>query len=594
MCGIAGIYDRDGAGCVSEIRLHALARTQAHRGPDAFGWWMAADRRVGLAAHRLAIVDRTAVANQPLAGCRDDIRIVFNGELYDHGPLRRELEAAGHRFRSARSDTEVAVHAFEQWGADCVRRFRGEFAFAAWDGRTGRLCLARDRLGVKPLHFTVVAGRLLFASEAAALCDDAEVDGGVCPQGVSDYLTLLCVPAPGTMLRGVSALPAGSVLLARAGEVRVDRYWDAAHLLNTPDATVTGDGAIEEFDHLVDTAVRLRVPDEVPFATTLSSGVDSILVTAVAAAGPGPRAGAHVAECHAAAAASERGGATSAAAALGVDLTVHTVHDDGFRQTFRDLVERSGSAPLAAHDIVVLHHLTSAARAAGSKVLLVGEGGDEIGGGYPSYSRVSGGDGAVARHIQVFPTADKRQWWRGAAVRDTETAVRSLIDDIDPALPDAAVRQTLLGEFRLRLPQFLLPRVDAATMAASVEARPPLLDHVVVERALRLPSSVTWSDGEPKYVLRQLLARRYGPGLVAGRKLGFGRAFGPLLERSLPGWVDTDVLAGDHPLFEYVDRAAVVALRAAVRRSSGPARSTNAFRLWVVYALAMWLRSVQR
>src|SRR5258705_11964520 len=202
-----------------------------HRGPDDGGTWVSADARVGLGARRLAIIDLSHAADQPVANEDGTLQLVYNGEIYNHAEVRAELEQiGGHRFRTDPSDTEMLVHAFEQWGIDCLHRMRGMFAFALWDSRAGELWLARDRVGIKPLYYTVHHERLVFASEIKALLLDPQQVREVDQESLYHYLSLLCVPAPRTLFRGIGKLePGGWLPVPAAGDVRAGRgggAWD--------------------------------------------------------------------------------------------------------------------------------------------------------------------------------------------------------------------------------------------------------------------------------------------------------------------------------------------------------------------------------
>ncbi|MCF6473363.1 asparagine synthase (glutamine-hydrolyzing) [Nonomuraea sp. MG754425] len=589
MCGIAGIYHFGGGPPVEPRELSAMGAALAHRGPDQAGTWRAPDGLVGLAHRRLAVIDPTAGAGQPMSDGDGTLHVVLNGVLCNHVELRARLEGLGHRFRTRHSDTEVLLHAYARWGVECVHRLRGMFAFALWDGRARSLWLARDRMGIKPLHYRVGPASLTFASEVGSLVAGARSTPVLRRQSVYDHLTYLGVPAPYTMFEDVWKLPPGTMLVADERGVRTRPYWDAAEHLNDPapaaECGPPGE-AVEETRSMVRAAVRLHVRSDVPVASTLSAGVDAALVTACARRETSGLA-AFVADFETPSPFGESGGAADMAARLGVPLHVHTVDARGFHDVFAALTRHLREGPVGAPDAVVMVRLGTDMRRLGFKVCLVGEGGDEIGGGYPSYLRDPVDGTLPRRHIQAFSEADKRTLWRGGPVTSSYDALAALVGQIDPQLPDAFHRATLNAEFKLRLPDFLLPRVDLAMMAAGVEARVPLLDHPLVERSLRLPVRATWFDGRPKYLLRRTLAGE-APGSVPPGKLGFGRMLTPMFERDLPGWVAGGLLSRPgHPLFDLVDPAAVRALH------DGRGHVPDApFKLWTLYALGSWLETL--
>ena len=277
MCGIAGKFNFDPHRGVDRERLTAMTSVIAHRGPDADGFYVADG--IGLGHRRLSIID-LATGDQPLTNEERTIWVVFNGEIYNFADIRVELEAHGHRFRT-HSDTEVIVHAYEQWGDAAVDRFRGMFAFALWDEPRRRLLLVRDRLGVKPLYYCTTPSGITFGSEIKSLLEDPDVPRDWAPEALDAYLTLQYVPSPQTIYRSIWKLPPGYLLVAERGAVSTRRYWDL---------TFTGDGRAEREDEyleqlhsLVNESVKLRLVSDVPLGAFLSGGIDSSAVVAAMA-----------------------------------------------------------------------------------------------------------------------------------------------------------------------------------------------------------------------------------------------------------------------------------------------------------------------
>src|SRR5581483_11753392 len=274
MCGIAGKFNFDPTHPIDRARLVAMTTVVSHRGPDADGFYVGDS--VGLGHRRLSIID-LSTGDQPLCNEDGSVWVVFNGEIYNFAEVREQLLQAGHRFRT-HSDTEVIVHAYEQWGVDAVERFRGMFALAIWDDARRRLVLVRDRLGVKPLHYSVNPGGVTFGSEIKSLLEDPDVPRAWSAEALDAYLTLCYIPAPRTIYQNIWKLPAGHLLVAEDGRVRIRRYWDL---------TFTGDGDdareaeyLDRLEALVDESVRLRLLSDVPLGAFLSGGIDSSLVVA--------------------------------------------------------------------------------------------------------------------------------------------------------------------------------------------------------------------------------------------------------------------------------------------------------------------------
>ncbi len=284
MCGIAGVFHFDGKSTVDAAVLASMRDAMAHRGPDGAGCWISPDKRVGLAHRRLAIVNLSPNAAQPMRNEDGAIWVTFNGEIYNHLSLRAELISAGHAFRTSGSDTEVLVHGYEEWGLDgLLDRISGDYAFGIWDGRRGVLSLARDRIGVKPLYFSLQTATLLFASEIKAILKHPGVERDIDPSAMYHYLTFLTTPAPMTMFKGVYKLPSGWCMqVDNRGKITAHRYWDALPGQGImPDETKgLSETALERFyvngiRARLSEAVKERMMSDVPFGVFLSGGIDS-------------------------------------------------------------------------------------------------------------------------------------------------------------------------------------------------------------------------------------------------------------------------------------------------------------------------------
>ena len=275
MCGIAGIVSLDGKPIDDEL-LVRMRDTMVHRGPDGAGIWIASDKRMGLSHRRLSIIDLSQEANQPMCNEDGSLWVVFNGEIYNHAEIRLDLERlGGHRWKTDHSDTEVILHAFEQWGINCIERFRGMFAIVLWDARTQDLWFIRDRIGIKPLYYSVHHGRITFASEIKALLQDPDQKRSVHEEAFYHYLSFLTTPAPQTLFEGVKKVPAGTWLrVGRSGDIQETRYWDvwdhATPLIGVSDMDIA-----ERILHELRVSVGLRKVADVPVGVFLSGGIDS-------------------------------------------------------------------------------------------------------------------------------------------------------------------------------------------------------------------------------------------------------------------------------------------------------------------------------
>ena len=277
MCGIAGICGPDAG--TGHARLQAMLAAIAHRGRDHRGVW--ADGPCLLGHNRLSIIDLTETGHEPIPNEDETVWALLNGEIYNYRELRADLIARGHRFRGT-GDAEVIPHLYEEFGGDFLRHLRGMFALVVWDARAGTMLLARDRPGKKPLYYAQIGGNLVFASEIKALLAHPGVDDGIDRQAIHDYLSFGVVPGPSTVYRGIRQLPPAHALAVdgRTGETRLERYWDAAYL---PKHEIGFDEAVEEVDRILRESVALRLRADVPVGCFLSGGIDSGLVTAIAA-----------------------------------------------------------------------------------------------------------------------------------------------------------------------------------------------------------------------------------------------------------------------------------------------------------------------
>ncbi len=559
MCGICGVLS--GGAPPAAAAITAMADTIVHRGPDDGGVYTAGP--VGLGMRRLSIVD-LAGGHQPIFNETGDIAIVFNGEIYNFAALRRRLVAAGHRFRT-QSDTEVIVHLYEDEGVAALQALDGMFAFALWDGRRQELLLARDRLGEKPLLYAHDARGLVFGSELrAVLAAPWPVPTAIDLAAFAHYLTFMSVPEPGTMLGAVQKLPAGHYLRCRAGDApEVRRYWDVEDW--APEAGRTEASYLEELGARLEEAVAERLVADVPVGAFLSGGVDSSVVTALMA-----RHTAAPVQTFAVRFTGDRY-FDETPHARRVAAQHHTHHreititpDVGL-----DLLAVAGrmSEPQAVPANLALYQMSKAAREH-VKVVLTGDGGDEVFAGYhrywwePRMARLAAlpGWGAVRAAERVLPggLARSTRWRRffklarvlplpaderylyaflapftepeklavvSARVRDAVLALPAPVEVLRaryaalPALSGLARRQ--YADLKHTLPSEMLTKTDSMTMAASLEARPPLLDYQLVEFAARLPASLKVRGGVGKYLLKRYAERCMPADLVYREKHGF-------------------------------------------------------------------------
>ncbi len=576
MCGITGIFETRERKPISRDVLARMNEAQYHRGPDDGRSHV--EPGVGIAFRRLAIID-VATGQQPLFNEDGSVAVVYNGEIYNYQELVPELSALGHVFRT-RSDTEVVVHAWEQWGASCVTRFRGMFAFAIWDRNQETLFLARDRLGVKPLHYALLPdGKLIFASELKALLAHGGFSLDLDPHAVEEYFALGYVPDPRTIFSSVSKLPPGHTLLVRRGipPAAPKEYWDVRFTL---DSRLSEADASAELVERLRESVRLRLMSEVPLGAFLSGGVDSSAVVAMMAgvsADPVNTLSISFSEP----AFDESAWADAVARRYGTRHFVDRVDSDDF-----DLIDRLAGVydePFADSSAMPTYRVCELARRHVT-VALSGDGGDENFGGYRRYRLHLAEErfrSALALSVRApvfgllgraYPKADwaprvfRAKSTFQALARDSVDAyfhsVSIMRDDMRSALFSDAFKAKLRGYnavdvFRkharnagtddpLALVQYLdlktylvgdiNTKVDRASMAHSLEVREPLMDHSLVEWLATLPGSLKIRGNEGKYLLKKAMEPMLPHDLLYRPKMGFSVPLakwfrGPLRQR---------------------------------------------------------------
>jgi asparagine synthase (glutamine-hydrolysing) len=552
MCGIAGRVNQHAP--VDRGELFRMTERIAHRGPDDAGYHLRT--HVGLGHRRLSIVDLSG-GHQPLANEDNTVWIVFNGEIYNHLELRKDLIARGHRFRT-KSDTEAIVHAYEEWGADCATRLRGMFAFAIWDEGQQALTIVRDRLGIKPVYYAQLGSDLVFSSEIKSLLECPGLDARLDENALAAYLTLRYVPAPLTMFRGVKKLPPGNILRWHRGLTSIRRYWDVALLEQRDHVPPTELDAAFELRERIDHATRIRLMSEVPVGAFLSGGLDSTVITESMLRARDSRGALKTFsvgyEGADTASEDELDFARRAAQALGTEHREVRVSAREAADALPKIVWHLDE-PVADAACVPLYFLSKRAKEEVT-VVLSGEGADEILGGYHIYQRMlladrlrQLGGSSVERAAQLathLPSPRMRrlarileqpleQSYRGVA-RALDDSLRTRLCGGDPG--DAAdrllaphwtqsrgwspLRRMLYLDQHAWLPDDLLVKADKMTMAHGIELRVPFLDHHLVEYAWSLPDRMKVRGTTGKALLRRA-ARGRVPAFVLDRvKKGFG------------------------------------------------------------------------
>src|SRR5262245_7669271 len=622
MCGIAGIYAR-GDSAVPAERLRAMRDDQTHRGPDATG--LDIGPHIGLAFNRLAIIDLSPLANQPMATDDRGVRIVFNGEIYNYRDLRRELEARGRRFRT-QSDTEVILQGYLEWGIEVVRRLNGMFAFGLWDATHETLYLARDRVGKKPLFYRDADGEVVFASEVRALVRGLKAVPAVDPQALDAYLAYLCVPGDRSIYQGIKKVPPATLVICTRAGTRLERYWSLSFRRK---ARMDENEAIERLDGLLEDATRVRLIGDVPLGAFLSGGVDSSAIVAMTCRAGGAARTFTIGFSHDDF--NELPYARAVAEALGTSHTEVRIEADAAAILPR-LVWHYGE-PFADSSAIPTYYVSAAAREHVT-VALNGDGGDESFAGY-AWNRAIRVAEVYRRYVPgplrrvAFPPLGAalarvapRNWtlhalslllvdwsdrapddllWIWPGFTDTERdrlyapSFKSQLSDGDPAAycrtalgradgPDD-VDRGLQAIIETYLPDDLLVKTDIASMANSLEARSPLLDYRVLEFAASLPSSLKFRRLQTKRLLKILTARLVPPSVVYRRKQGFAIPLADWLRGPLRR--PLEVLLG-HRRFTARGIFDAGAVRVLIgRHMAGEDLSPK---LWALLSLELWFR----
>jgi len=584
MCGIAGMVDLRGSRTPDRDLLERMTDTIAHRGPDGSG--LHVEPGVGLGHRRLAIIDLEG-GRQPLANEDGSVLVTYNGEIYNFQELAKELVAAGHRF-ATHSDTEVIVHAWEEWGVKCVERFNGMFAFALWDRNKRQLFLVRDRFGVKPLFYAELAdGWLIFASELKALLRHPGLDRAIEPTAVEDYFAFGYVPETKSILAGVAKLPPGNTLLLTQGQKRPPprRYWDLSF---RPLGARTTEDIEEELIARLRESVRLRMIADVPLGAFLSGGVDSSAVVAMMA----ELSKQPVQTCSIGfddPNFDESRYGAMIAAQFHTDHSTATVRVDDF-----DLVDRLAGMfdePFADSSAMPTFRVSELARRR-VKVALSGDGGDETFAGYRRYRLHM----AEERMRQMLPAGLRKavfgplgRWypkldWAPRVFRAKATLLGMACDTVSAyfnavSITPVAMRTQLFSakfssrlggysalqqfrdverqaptdhplslaqyiDFHTYLPGDILTKVDRTSMANSLEVREPVIDYTFVDWASGIDPALRLAGGEGKYIFKKALERRLPHEILYRRKMGFAVPIAAWFRGPLRGKLESALFGG--------------------------------------------------
>ncbi len=633
--------------------LEAMNATITHRGPDGDGFWVSDDQVIGLAHRRLSIVDLSPDAAQPMCNADGSLQLTFNGEIYNHAKLREQLEAAGHKFKTDHSDSEVLIHGYREWGIDgLVTRLDGMFAFAIWDDTNRKLVMARDRIGIKPLYFSRHDGVFRFASEIKAILSDSGVPRAVNNTALNHYLSFMVAPAPLTLFEGIFKLPAAHIMeVAANGELKTRRYWDA--LPQASGQTLTEQEAIDGIRNRLENAVEKRLMSDVPFGVFLSGGIDSSANVALMSKHMdrpvdtftiGFKDHTHLNELE---------------YANQIAKQYKTRHheilvDENDMLAYLDELVHHQDEPIADWVCVPLYFVSKLAKESGVTVVQVGEGADEQFCGYDSWmtylktyssfwtpymacvprflrviiGKIAGacapskrGIGAQLTEALVRAGSGHELFWSGANAfwnvhksralgsgwKNTST-YRDILrgtgldlngidsgnsgDIINGYMRDLGkaegkhddLSRMSYNDFRLRLPELLLMRVDKISMSTSIEGRVPFLDHALVEFTQSLPQSLKVKGGIKKHLLKKAVADLLPDEIINRKKMGFAAPVEQWLKGEFGNRAEAIILNSELVTNKTLNRSYIENRFKEHRAGS----ADHALHIWTLFNLCAW------
>jgi asparagine synthase (glutamine-hydrolysing) len=623
MCGIVGFVNADSRSANREL-LEKMNRCIVHRGPDEDGFYL--KENVGLAMRRLSIIDLVG-GQQPIFNENRTKAIVFNGEIYNFQELREDLEKQGHKFYT-NSDTEIIVHLYDKHGADCVNFLRGMFAFAIWDETDKSLFIARDRVGKKPLLYSHQAnGDLIFGSEFTALLAHPQISREVDAEAIDNYLSFLCIPAPQTAFRQIRKLEPAHWLRWKGGKIETKRYW-------LPDFSkkikISETEAIEETTRILREATKLRMISEVPLGAFLSGGVDSSIVVALMAqesASPVKTFSIGFEEQDY----SELKYAKRVAEHINAEYHEFIVKPNAL-EVLPTLIEHYGE-PYADSSAIPTYYVAKETRQFVT-VALNGDGGDESFAGYERYAAMKLAELynrfphfarkiLIEKPIDLFPTSeikrsrvrDVKRFFQAAGLPKTERYFRwvsifsraakheiyttefaeriagqNSSDVLDRWFSKAngagLLNSMLLTDQMAYLPNDLLVKVDIASMANSLEARSPFLDHKVIEFAASLPENLKMQGFNTKSLLKKVAARLVPKEVIYRRKMGFGVPIGDWFRKDMKNFV-REILSAEKSLNRGIFRPEMIEKYV---NEHTTAEKDHTHQLWILLMLELWFQ----
>jgi asparagine synthase (glutamine-hydrolysing) len=632
VCGICGIYNYADTNFEVTAELIAHMRdTMIHRGPDDAGIYVSPDQKLGLGHRRLSIIDLSTMGCQPMCNEDSSVWITYNGEIYNHQKLRKELEAKGHRYKS-QTDTETVLHLYEEKGQDCVYQLEGMFAFAIWDNKKKRMLFARDRIGKKPLYYVIHDGQLIFASEIKAILKHPQIKADIDTTALYHYLTLYVTPAPMTLFKGINKLPPGYIMVCdKDGNIKQEQYWDA--IVPEQKEEYSEEYYIENIRNLLSESIEKRMMSDVPFGVFLSGGIDSSTNVALMARLMNRPVDTFSVGFRDQPDYNEFDYARQVAAEFKTNHHEVIIDHHDLMEYIPNLVYHQDE-PLADWVCVPLYYVSKLARDNGTIVIQIGEGSDEIFFGYDGYMtylniynnywkyyiKMPGalrravyslasplspliGRGPGLKELLRCAAFGEELFW-GGAIAFSEVQKKQLMSDsidleglnsfeiirkplarIDSQKPGVDFMERMIYlELKHRLPELLLMRVDKVTMSTSVEGRAPYLDQKLVEFALGIPSRLKVKNGQTKYILKKAVEGIIPENIIYRKKQGFSTPVKEWFTGELGRYMTDSILNSRLRERHFFDYAFIENM---LKRQQDR-KSDNSTRIWALFNLSRW------
>lgn len=635
MCGIAGIFNYSNSHPdITQELLVRMSDIIRHRGPDDDGTYISKDRRLGFTFRRLAIIDLSPAGHQPMSNRDESVWIVFNGEIYNHLKLRAVLEKAGYQYKS-RSDTETLIYAYEHWGERFVDRLEGMFGIALWDEKKEQLLLYRDRIGIKPIYYIRAHNQFIFGSEIKAILEHPAVEKKIHERALYHYLTFIHTPAPLTLFDCIKKLEAGHYLkLDKNGNVTDTEYWDAIiphtdRMRYDASQYKDEDTIAVNIKRLLTEAIEKRMMSDVPFGVFLSGGIDSSANVALMSQLMNRPVETFSVAIKGQENTNEFQWARKIARRFNTNHHEVLIDDNGFLDLLPTIVFHQDE-PLADPVCFPLYHVSKLARDNGVIVVQVGEGSDEQFCGYESYLRIDKINTIrhrlrflsprvtkalydVAIPFLKYKKVDYHQnviknmmygdpifWGNAIAFYEKEKShllpadfhsrvngensyafAQRRFDKLQTAKDAGFIEQMIYWELRNRLAELLLMRVDKMTMAASIEARVPFLDHKMVEYTMNIPGNLKTKGGVTKYILKKALRGILPDEIIDRKKIGFAGSGKNMMTKEIYAHAKHLILHSTHGYFdkEYCNRLLSEYERTGINFTP---------QLWTLYNFELW------